>query len=129
MTLEEQIFSLLGSLFGGRISPDVAPIDTVKPYATYQLIGGPPLRAIDGTPGDKRRTLVQLNVWGASRLQVNEIARQAEELMCAPRDVTDTTFFAWSEGELRSDHTDVVLPDAPQGLFGTIQDFHVISLR
>lgn len=129
MTLEEQLFATLGGLFGGNLFPDVAPLDTPKPYGTYQLIGGPPLRSIAGVAGDKRRSLVQLNVWGANRLQVNELMRQVEDAMCSSTSVTDTTFTALPEGELRTDHTDVDLADAPDGLFGAIQDFNVISKR
>lgn len=129
MTLEEQIFALLGPLVGGRVFPDVAPLDTVKPYVTYQLIGGPSTRWLDGTAADKRRSVVQVNTWGARRLEVNNLARQIEDVMCAPRAVTDTTFFAQPEGEARPDHEDVELADAPQGLFGAIQDFNVISKR
>ncbi|RZI62330.1 MAG: DUF3168 domain-containing protein [Rubrivivax sp.] len=128
MTLEEQIFALLGPLVGGRVFPDMAPVETPKPYVTYQVIPGASTRWLDGTAADKVRSTVQINVWGARRLSVNATARAIRDAMCTPRAVTDTTFFATPETDLpKPDHNDIELPDAPQGLFGTIQDFNVIS--
>ena len=134
MTLEEQIFTTLGPLVGNRVFPDVAPLSTVKPYVTYQVLPGPTLRPgstrwMDGSAPDKHRSVVQVNVWGARRLEVNALARQIEDAMCAAPAVTDTTFKAEPEADPRPDHVDVELADAPQGLFGTIQDFNVISKR
>ena len=129
MTLEEILFSVLGPLVVGRVFPDVAPLDTPKPYVTYQLIGGPSTRWLDGTAADKVRDLVQINVWGARRADVKQLARQIEDAMCASQLVTDTSFVAQPAGQARSDHSDMQLDDAPQGVFGSIQDFNVISKR
>ncbi len=39
MTVEADIFNALSPLVGGRVFPDDAPFDTVKPYITEQQIG------------------------------------------------------------------------------------------
>lgn len=124
MTLEEAIFAALGPLVDGRCFPDVAPLSTAKPYITYQVIGGPNTRWLDGSAPDKRRSIVQINAWGARRLQVNTLARAIEDALCASTEVV-----AQPDAEPRSDHDDTELPDAPLGLFGTVQDFSVISNR
>lgn len=125
MTLEEMLFSVLSPLVEERVFPDVAPLDTPKPYVTYQLNGGPDIRWLNGTAPDKRRSLVQINTWGANRLQVNNLMRAIEDAMCAT-----TVFAARPEGELKGSHEpDAAMDDAPQGLFGAIQDFNVISTR
>lgn len=108
-----------------RTFPDVAPLATAKPYVTYQFIGGEPLRYTENTPANKRFTLVQVNVWAATRLAANALAHLIEEALCDP----STPFTAGPVDEIQTTHDDVALPDAPQGLYGTIQTFSALSTR
>lgn len=104
-----------------RVYADVAPISTARPYVTYQAIGGRPLRWLNGTPSDRRHTIVQVNVWADSRAGALELVRQIETALCdgaAP-------FIARPEGEPVSDVADDIVP----ARYGSIQDFSIYSLR
>ena len=46
-----------------RVYPVAAPVNTERPYITWQHIGGQSLRFVDNTAADKRHTMVQVNVW------------------------------------------------------------------
>lgn len=107
-----------------RVFPDVAPVSTAKPYVTYQQIGGERLRNWDKTPADKRKVVVQINVWSDSRLGANDLCRQIEAAMAAA-----TVFNAQEDAEPLWTHDDITLPDAPDGLYSTSQDFTVIAAR
>lgn len=120
---ETQLFSVLSALCP-RVFPDVAPVATAKPYITYQQIGGERLRNFDKSPADKRKVFVQINVWSDSRLSANELCRQVEAAMAAA-----AVFNASEDSEPIWTHDDIALPDAPDGLFGCIQDFTVIADR
>ncbi len=123
MTLEADLMTVLTPVCE-RGSPDVASMSTTMPFWTYQAIGGRSLRWLDSSASDKRHTLLQINVWGATRTGVNALAREIEDAMCAA-----TVFKAWPDAEPISTHDDLPLPDAPDGVFGTIQDFNVYSTR
>lgn len=123
MTIEAQLFTLLSGLCP-RVFPDVAPVSTAKPYITFQQIGGERLRNFDKTPSDKRKVYIQVNVWSDSRLGACDLARQIEASMAAA-----TVFNAVEDSEPLWTHDDIDLPDAPDGLYGTSQDFTVICDR
>ncbi|WP_349743926.1 DUF3168 domain-containing protein [Roseateles cavernae] len=123
MTVEIQLTALLKTLCP-NVYPDEAPVATPKPYVTYQGFGGPSLRNLDKTPADKCKHFIQINVWAVSRLGANALARQIEDAMCAA-----TVFNAQEEGLPIWDRDPVQLPDAPDGLYSTIQDFVVIATR
>lgn len=105
-----------------RVFPDVAPSGTAAPYVTYQHIGGRPLRWLDGTAADKRHTMLQINVWSASRLQSLSLIRQVEGLIC---NVAAMPFMAQPDNEPTGLHED----DAAEPLYGCMQDFSIISTR
>ena len=117
MSLESDITTLLKTLCV-RTYPDFAPINTTRPYITYQLIGGPPTRWLDGTAADKRRVLVQINTWADTRNASLVLARQIEDALCA-----STAFTARPEEEPMCDSE----PDFIR--YGTTQDFSIIALR
>ena len=66
-----------------RVFPDVAPSGTALPYVTWQGLGGESLSFLDNTTGDKRNTLMQINVWAADRLQSITLARNIEAAIAA----------------------------------------------
>lgn len=117
MSMESDLTTLLKTLCV-RTYPDFAPTNTTRPYVTYQLIGGPATRWIDGSAADKRRTLVQINVWADTRAASLLLARQIEDAMCA-----SLSFTARPEEEVLCDAE----PDFNR--YGTIQDFSIIALR
>lgn len=117
MSMESDLTALLKTLCV-RTFPDFAPINTTRPYVTYQLIGGPSLRYLDNTAADKRQVLVQINVWADTRNASLVLARQIEDALCA-----SSAFIAWPEEEPLCDAE----PDFLR--YGTTQDFSIFALR
>lgn len=120
MTVEADIVAALRTVCP-RVSPDVAPLSTARPYITWQFIGGRPMRYLENTPADRRHTLLQVNVWSSTRAEALTLIRQAEAALCdgaAP-------FTAHPNGEPLSDIADDIEPM----LYGALQDFSVYSTR
>lgn len=120
MTVEADITTALRTVCP-RVSPDVAPFGTARPYITWQFIGGRTQRYVDNVPADKRHTLVQINVWSNTRAEALALTRQAEAALCdgaAP-------FVASPEGEPLSDLADDIEP----ALYASLQDFSIYSTR
>lgn len=79
MTVEEQVYSALKDLFGGRLFPDLAPGGTQLPYGTYQAVGGEPINFISGDKPGKTNTRMQVNVWAATRIEASDLGARVEE--------------------------------------------------
>lgn len=118
MSVESDIFDTLKVLVSNRCYPDVAPSGAAKPYITYQQVGGEPVAFLENTLPSKKNGRFQVNVWGASRLSVNTLARQVEAAMYAA-----TVFQARPTGDLIATFNEDV------SLYGSIQDFTVWSDR
>lgn len=85
MSIETTLYTALQALVAGRLYPNNAPLDTAKPYATYQLVGGQVVDFLEGGPPPARNARVQINVWHTSALAANDLMRQAEAvLLSAP---------------------------------------------
>ena len=121
MTMESDLVVLLKTI-APAVFPDVAPSGTAAPWITFQNIGGEPLRYIDGTAADKRHSMVQVNVWAASRLQALLLVRQIEATVC---NIAATPFTAQPLGEPTATFEDDVTPM----LYGCMQDFSIFSTR
>lgn len=78
MIAESAVFALLSPLCGGRCFPDVAPLDTARPYVTYQRIGGDTLNYTDKSLPDNEHAEFQVNVFADTRLQASALATQIE---------------------------------------------------
>lgn len=101
-----------------RVYPDFAPVDTSRPYVTYQHIGGRPLRWLDGSASDKRHSIVQINVWASTKSAALTLARAIE---------TRLTGASAFNAKPESEPIGQAEPDFE--MYGTIQDFSIISLR
>lgn len=112
MSVESIIFSSLRSLVSDRVFPDVAPEGAIRPYITYQQVGGEAINFVESTVPNKANGRFQLNVWADSRMQASATARQVE---AALRGVT-----ALQTEVLGSPFSDYE-PDTK--LYGTVQDF------
>jgi hypothetical protein len=66
MSLESDLYAVLSAVCP-RAYPDVAPTTTVRPYVTYQQIGGEAVNMLDRWVPDKRNARVQINVWADTR--------------------------------------------------------------
>ncbi len=117
MSMEADLTALLKTMCV-RTFPDFAPLNTTRPYITYQLIGGRPLRWLDKSASDKRQSLVQINVWADTRKAATTLARQIEDALCA-----STAFSAVpTEEPIHTSHSEF-------SRYGTMQDFSIIALR
>lgn len=117
MTMEADLNTLLKTLCP-RVFPDVAPAETATPYITWQALGGESIYALNNTPIDKRHTLMQINVWAASRLQSTTLARDIEAALALSK-----AFTAKPSGEPMSIYEDETK------LYGAIQRFEIWHAR
>lgn len=100
MSLESKLFTELAALCP-RVFPDVAPSNTVRPYVTYQQIGGDPAFYVEGQVMGKVNAYVQINVWHDKREQANALMRQIEAAL-----LVATTFQAEPQGALIAGYED-----------------------
>ncbi len=101
-----------------RVFPDFAPTLTQRPYVTFQLVGGPTHRFLNGSAGNKRTTRVQVNVWSDSRTESMSLIREIEDAVS-----TSPLFSAVPQSEPLTDF------DADVPVYGAIQDFLIHSTR
>ena len=120
MALEADLFACLGSLVGGRVFPDIAPIGTQRPYITYQQVGGDAVSYDDAALPDIGNALVQINVWADNRLSAVMVARLAESAL-----ISCASFVARPTGAFVSR----VQEDIEPVLYGTLQDFSIWCQR
>jgi hypothetical protein len=80
MTLEEKLHVLLQSICP-RTFPDFAPTDTLRPYVTWQQIGGDTVDFFDRAAPSKENALVQVNVWSDRRAEAKDLIKQIESAL------------------------------------------------
>lgn len=117
MSMEPDLVTLLKTICT-RTYPDIAPEGAATPYITWQGIGGQSLRYVEGSAADRRNTLMQINVWSATRLEALTLIRQIEDALCVA-----SAFTAKPQGEPLS----TMEPDT--NLYGCIQRFEIWSTR
>jgi Protein of unknown function (DUF3168) len=81
MSIESTVYATLQGLVAGRVYPDVAPENTVRPYCTYQAVGGTAINFMDQAQPGRVNARVQVNVWADTRGQASVLARQAEDAL------------------------------------------------
>ena len=112
MTPEDHIDAVLQHLAGGRVFPDVAPLNTERPFITYQAVGGAPDNYLSGDLPEKQQVRMQVNVWAARRTEASEIGMLVEDAMRSARHL---------QVEVISGR--VATYDEETDLRGTMQDF------
>jgi len=117
MSMESELDALLKTKCP-RVYPDVAPSGVVKPFVTWQGIGGESLGFLNNTAADKRKTLMQVNAWATTRLQSLALIRDIETALRA-----NSTFAARPQGEPMSTH------EQDTQLYGCVQRFEITSVR
>lgn len=115
MTIEATLFTTLKTLVANRVYPDVAPVGTVRPYLTYQQVGGAAVNFLDPTVPSKKRFRFQVNVWGDTRSQVAALAIQVEDALRAVTALQTTV-----EG------APIASYEPETNLRGSVQDFSFI---
>lgn len=116
MSLETDLSALLLTVCP-RVSADVAPAGTAKPFITWQQVGGDVIQPISGLP-DKRNALVQINCWAERRADANALALAVEAAL-----VGTTVFVARPQSAL------VATNDDDTDLRGAMQDFSIWAAR
>jgi hypothetical protein len=81
MSLETDLYAVLGPLVGGRAYPDFAKIGATSPYITYFQAGGQAINFLESGLVGKRNARVQVNCWASTRIDANQLARDAEDAM------------------------------------------------
>lgn len=81
MSVESQIFDALKGLVANRVYPDVAPDVVVKPYITYQSVGGSAINFLGSEIPGKSNARVQINVWADTRSAASTLALQVESAL------------------------------------------------
>lgn len=118
MTVETQIYTVLKSLVGDRCFPDFAPLGTVRPFITFEQVGGDALSYLDGTLPDKKHGRFEIGVYADTRSQCAAIALQVESAMAASAAFQSTAIHAPI-----SDYASDVL------IYSSTQNFSVFSPR
>lgn len=101
-----------------RVFYDFAPVDTPRPYVTFQQIGGEAVTFVDRTVASKVNGDVQVNVWADKRTEASALMLQIEAAL-----IGATAFNASPRGAASSDAD----PDIP--VYGSRQDFSIWSDR
>ena len=113
MSLESDLFAVLGPLAGGRAYPDFAKLGSVTPYITYDQAGGRAINFLEAGVIGKRNARVQINCWASTRLAANELARAVEDALMT------SNLKAYVLGAFS------VSSNSDLNLYGTRQDFSV----
>lgn len=117
MTFEADLYAVIKTVTP-KVFPDVAPEGATAPYATWQGIGGKSIRFLNNQAGDKRNTLMQVNIWATTRLDALNLIRQIEDTLCAA-----SQFVCTPEGE------PISMKEIDTGLYGSVQRFSIYSNR
>jgi hypothetical protein len=113
MSVESDLYGVLGPLVSGRAYPDVAPTGAVRPYIVYQQVGGVPLSFLAGIP-DKRNGRFQIAAWATTRISASALIRQVEDAVRLSAALNATT-----EGGAVADY------EEDTKLYGARQDFSI----
>ncbi len=101
-----------------RVYPSEAPLATLRPFVTWDHLGGDPLRYMDGTAADKRMAQLQLTVWADTKAEAVTTMLAIENAMC-----TAAGFTASPVGALQGGF------EHDAGLFRSFQEFTVLGVR
>lgn len=118
-TLEESFAAVLVAQCA-RSYPSSAPVDTTRPYVTWEHVGGDPMRYMDGTASAQRIALLQVAVWDTTKLQALALAKAIEDALCA-----SALFTCKPSDGVQGRYEDEVEPP----LYGTVQTFEVLGAR
>lgn len=79
--MEKALVKALATLFGDRVFPDVAPMDTEKPFCIYQQVGGTVVNYLEAVPADKKNARMQITVWADTRGEAMNLIRAVEDIL------------------------------------------------
>ena len=114
MSLESDLFALIGPIVSNRAYPITAPFGTPTPFVIWNSLGGTPVNFYESAMPSKRNLHIQVRVWSTTYAGALVVARSIENAL-----VTSATLRATRLGEALGDYEDDVK------LYGTIQDFSI----
>ena len=117
MNIEKRLYAALAPLCA-RVFPDVAPIETPRPYVMWQQIGGQSPSFLERGVANMRNARIQISVWADSRMAANTLALAIEKALAE-----DATMQASAESAL------VALYESEMRLYGALQDFTIWTPR
>ena len=83
MTVESDLFSTLKALVTNRVFPDLAPLNTPRPFIVYSQVGGQAIAYLENTMPDKKHGRFQIDVYADTRAACAAVALQVEMVMTA----------------------------------------------
>jgi hypothetical protein len=117
MSVEADLYGVLNAICP-RTFPDFAPVSTMRPYVTYQQIGGQVINPIGNDVPNKQNGEFQINVWSNTRAEAAALARQIEAALRQ-----SSAFIARPLSAPASDY------DHDMEIYGSRQDFSIWSDR
>ena len=117
MTLEEKLVALIRPICA-RVKPDFAPVNTERPYVTYQQVGGEVIDFVDNTVPTIENGEIQINVWANTRSDAKSLIKQIEAELIRTVEV-----------QARPLSASVSDFDADMEIYGSRQDFSIWSTR
>ena len=101
-----------------RVFPSHAPLDTLRPFVTWDHLGGDALRYMDGTAASKRLASLQINVWADTKAAGVALMLAIEDALCAA-----SAFTASPVGAMQGGY------EHDAALYRSFQEFQVLGTR
>ena len=117
MSLESDLVTTLLAVCP-RVHPSSAPLDSPRPFVTWDHLGGDPLRYMEGTAASKRMAQIQVNVWADTKAQAVSLMLAAEYALCGA-----VAFTASPVAALQGDF------DHDAQVYRSLQEFTVLGVR
>lgn len=117
MSLESDLVATLQTQCP-RVHPGDGPLDSERPFITWDHLGGDPLRYLDGTAANKRMAQIQINVWADTKAAALVLSLAIEEALCTAGAYTASPVAALQGGY-----------EHDAGLFRSLQEFTVLGTR
>ena len=118
MTVEADIYNALKGLVSNRCFPDFAPLGTVRPFITFEQVGGSALSFLEGGLPSKKNGRFEIGVYADTRASCASIALAVEAAMAA-----STSFQSTASNAPISDYTSELK------IYSSTQNFSVYSDR
>lgn len=118
MTVESDLYNVMKALVANRVYPDIAPLNTVRPFITYAQVGGEALSKIAQGVSGLKHGRFQVNVFADSRSVCASVTLTVEAAM-----LSAAAFKARAIGAAVSGYE----PDTL--IYSAMQDFSIYSTR
>jgi hypothetical protein len=81
MSFNTELFAALKTLVSNRVHPKPGPAGVLRPYITYQRVGGRSINFVEPALPGKRNARYQVNVWADTAEQADALALQVESIL------------------------------------------------